>query len=251
MEHLPLISVIIPTYNAIDSIHLAIESICQQSYDALEVIVVDYRSKDGTIDVIKQFQFEDTRVRLICSDEKGIYAAMNLGVGQANGTWLYFLGSDDKLADSNVISSIFRQKIDPATELILGKVKNINRSSQYIPEIYNNSFSSMLYWRNTLHHQGVFYHKHIFERFLYNQQFPVLADYCLNIQLYLDGVKAQHFSQLIALSNANGLSKQFSRNLYNEELALKKKLLPPWIYRLNQILVKIKINLKAKNRVEN
>ena len=248
MGHLPLISVIIPTYNAIDSIQLAIDSVCKQSYDAIEIIVVDYQSKDGTIDAVKQF--EDSRIRLICSNEKGVYAAMNLGVGQANGTWLYFLGSDDKLADSSVISSIFKQKIDPATELILGKVRNINRSSQYIPEIYNNTFSSMIYWRNSLHHQGVFYHKHIFERFLYDQRFPVLADYCLNIQIYLDGVKAQHFNQLIALSNANGLSKQFSRDLYNEELALKKELLPTWIYRLNQILVKIKIILKAKKKVE-
>ncbi len=244
MGQLPLISVIIPTYNAIDSIHIALESICKQTYDVIEIIVVDYKSTDGTIEFIQHQK--DVRVKLISSTEKGVYTAMNLGVSQANGTWLYFLGSDDKVAHSDVFTSIFNQKIDPAVELLLGKVKNKNRSSQYIPELYNNTFSSMLYWRNTLHHQGVFYHKHIFERFLYNQQFPVLADYGLNIQLYLDGVKAQHSNQLIAISNADGLSKQFSRALYYEELALKKELLPTWAYRLNQILIKIKIALKAK-----
>jgi putative colanic acid biosynthesis glycosyltransferase len=244
MRQLPLISVIIPTYNAVDSIHNVLDSISKQTYDAIEIIVVDYQSTDGTIDLV--LKYDDVRVKLIASYERGIYTAMNLGVGQANGSWLYFLGSDDILAHSDVFSSIFKQKIDPAAEVLLGKVKNKNRSSLYIPELYNNTFSSMLYWRNTLHHQGVLYHKHIFERFLYDQQFPILADYGLNIQLFLDGVKAQHSNQLIALSNADGLSKQFSRDLYHEELALKKELLPTWAYRLNQILVKFKIALKAK-----
>jgi putative colanic acid biosynthesis glycosyltransferase len=244
MRQLPLISIIIPTYNAVDSIHNALDSISKQTYDAIEIIVVDYQSTDGTIDLVNKY--DDVRVKLIASYERGVYTAMNLGVGQANGSWLYFLGSDDILAHSDVFSSIFKQNIDPAVELLLGKVKNLNRTSQYVPELYQNTFSSMLYWRNTLHHQGVLYHKHVFERFLYNQQFPVLADYSLNIQLFLDGVKAQHSNQLIALSNADGLSKQFSRDLYHEELALKKELLPTWAYRLNQILVKFKIVLKAK-----
>ncbi|MBP6459528.1 MAG: glycosyltransferase [Crocinitomicaceae bacterium] len=246
MRQLPLISIIIPTYNAVDSIHNALDSISKQTYDAIEIIVVDYQSTDGTIDLVNKY--DDVRVKLIASYERGVYTAMNLGVGQANGSWLYFLGSDDILAHSDVFSSIFKQNIDPAVELLLGKVKNLNRTSQYVPELYQNTFSSMLYWRNTLHHQGVLYHKHVFERFLYNQQFPVLADYSLNIQLFLDGVKAQHSNQLIALSNADGLSKQFSRDLYHEELALKKELLPTWAYRLNQILVKFKIVLKAKKQ---
>ena len=246
MRELPLLSVIIPTYNALDKLQTALDSVCMQSYDEVEVIVVDYQSTDGTINFVNQY--DDKRVKLISSTEKGVYAAMNVGVSKANGKWLYFLGSDDKLTNADVFTSIFKQKIDPATELILGKVKNINRTSNYIPEVYSNTFSSMLYWRNTLHHQGVLYHKHIFERFLYNQQFPVLADYELNIKLYLEGVKAQHSNQLIAISNADGLSKQFSRMMYLEELALKKQLLPIWAYRLNQVLIKFKIALKAQKK---
>jgi len=244
MKQLPLISIIIPTYNAAATLSATIESVCKQTYEKIEILVVDFDSKDGTIELVEGYK--DSRIKLIKHQDKGVYSAMNTGIGQSHGEWLYFLGADDILAHPDVLHTVFCQRIDPATELILGRVKNINRTSNYIPEVYNNTFSSMLYWRNTLHHQGVFYHEHIFERFLYNQQFPILADYALNIQLYLEGVKAQHSKQLIALSNADGLSKQFSQILYQEELALKKELLPMWAYRINQILIRFKIALKTK-----
>ena len=70
MGQLPLISVIIPTYNAIDSIHIALESICKQTYDVIEIIVVDYKSTDGTIEFIQHQK--DARVKLISSTEKGV-----------------------------------------------------------------------------------------------------------------------------------------------------------------------------------
>jgi glycosyltransferase involved in cell wall biosynthesis len=91
----PFFSVIIPTYNRAGQIHEAIGSVTRQTFNFLEVIVVDDGSSDGTNEVIKAIA--DTRVKYHYQTNAGVSQARNTGASIATGKYLIFLDSDDRL----------------------------------------------------------------------------------------------------------------------------------------------------------
>lgn len=89
----PLVSVIIPAYNAAEFISEALESVLVQTYRPLEIIVVDDGSRDGTSAVVERFVSKG--VRLILQENAGPSAARNRGIAAATGNYIAFLDADD------------------------------------------------------------------------------------------------------------------------------------------------------------
>jgi putative colanic acid biosynthesis glycosyltransferase len=241
MNSAPFVSIIIPTKNAEKHIQASIDSILNQTYKYFEVIIVD-ASTDNTKNIISAFN--SSNIALYNSKSIGVYAAMNQGIEIAKGDWLLFLGADDLLYDKNVLKDIFEDTTYP-TDLILGKVENINISDKLIKRIYTNNFDCGLYWRNTIHHQGIFYRKSIFIKHRYNEDFKILADYALNLELLRSKTTSFFIDRFISKSNADGVSKRFTKELYQEELKLKKQHTPYWAYLLNCFWIPIKRLLKS------
>jgi glycosyltransferase involved in cell wall biosynthesis len=90
-----MISIIIPAFNYERYVARAIESALAQDYPAVEVVVVDDGSTDGTAEVAQQF--EDRGVRVIRQANQGLAAARNTGIAHAKGELLFFLDADDFL----------------------------------------------------------------------------------------------------------------------------------------------------------
>lgn len=90
--NLPLVSAIIATYNRANLVGRAVESILGQTYENIEVIVVDDGSTDDTRKVLARY---GERIRLICQDNAGPGAARNRGIAAAKGEIIAFLDSDD------------------------------------------------------------------------------------------------------------------------------------------------------------
>ena len=110
MQHTPLISVIIPTYNRADLLPRAVRSACEQTYTNLEILIVDDASSDNTEEVAKKLEQEDTRVRYIKREENGGgSAARNTGIKQSEGKYIALLDSDDEW---------FNEKIEKQLELL-------------------------------------------------------------------------------------------------------------------------------------
>lgn len=93
---MPLISVIIPTYNRKNSISGAIESVLNQSFKDWELIIVDDGSEDKTNELVDNFLI-DTRIKYIWQENRGVSAARNKGVSISRGKYLTFLDSDDQV----------------------------------------------------------------------------------------------------------------------------------------------------------
>lgn len=89
---LPLVSVILPTYNRWPLVNEAVESVLAQSAQDFELIVVDDGSTDGTAKELAEY---GARLRLFSQHRSGVSAARNLGVREARGRFLAFLDSDD------------------------------------------------------------------------------------------------------------------------------------------------------------
>ncbi len=91
----PLVSVVIPVYNRVSTLERALRSVLMQCYDAIEVIVVDDGSTDGSQAVVQRVN--DPRVQLVQHDKnRGVSAARNTGIERANGAFLAFQDSDDE-----------------------------------------------------------------------------------------------------------------------------------------------------------
>ena len=91
----PLVSVILPTYNRAEYLPRAMESVLSQSYENLELIVVDDGSTDNTREVVNAYQ--DARIRYMRTpSNRGVAAARNAGIRRASGEYIAFQDSDDK-----------------------------------------------------------------------------------------------------------------------------------------------------------
>ena len=91
---LPKISVIIPTFNRKNEMLVALNSVLNQTYKNLEVIVIDDGSTDGTEALISDIS--DNRMKYIYQQNKGVSVARNKGIANATGDYLAFLDSDDE-----------------------------------------------------------------------------------------------------------------------------------------------------------
>ena len=91
----PLISVIVPVYNIIEYLPRCVHSITSQTYENLELLLVDDGSTDGTGELCDRLAAEDGRIRVFHKENGGSSSARNLGISQAKGEYLGFVDSDD------------------------------------------------------------------------------------------------------------------------------------------------------------
>lgn len=90
------ISVIMPAYNAAKTIGRAIESVLEQTYKCLELIIIDDCSTDGSREIIKKYAEQDARIQILYNEtNEGVSAVRNRGVNTARCNWIAFLDSDD------------------------------------------------------------------------------------------------------------------------------------------------------------
>ena len=104
-----LVSIIIPIYNAEESIKACLESIFAQDYQRFEVIAIDDGSTDGTPAVLDNCKQADGRVKVIRQMNAGVSAARNRGIDASSGDYVTFVDCDDTLLPnhiSNLVNSI-------------------------------------------------------------------------------------------------------------------------------------------------
>ena len=91
----PKVTIVIASYNSGKTIGKALQSVKNQSFQDWECLVVDGASKDETVGIVEEFAKKDNRFRCVSESDRGIYDAFNKGWRNANGKWIYYLGSDD------------------------------------------------------------------------------------------------------------------------------------------------------------
>ena len=98
----PLISVILPIYNVAQFLPRCIESVCRQTYDNLEIILVDDGSPDECGDICEKYAEKDNRIVVVHKQNGGLSDARNKGAEIANGEYITFIDSDDYVTDTYV-----------------------------------------------------------------------------------------------------------------------------------------------------
>lgn len=90
-----VVSIVIPVYNAESFLTICLSSICSQTYQALEIILVDDGSVDRSLAICNEYASRDGRVVVIHQENKGVSAARNVGIQIATGKYIAFIDADD------------------------------------------------------------------------------------------------------------------------------------------------------------
>ena len=117
-----LISIIIPVYNVEKYIEKCIQSVLQQTYENLEIIIVDDGSPDSSPEICKKYVQKDSRIKLFHKQNGGLSDARNYGLEHAHGRYVYFLDSDDY---------IIKDAIEQLYQPIAGKDNEISVMNFY------------------------------------------------------------------------------------------------------------------------
>ena len=116
---MPLLSVIVPIYNAEEYLSACIDSILYQKFFDLELILVDDGSIDQSLDICSNKAIDDTRIRVIHQENAGVTKARARGVEAASGEWITFVDADDWLP-MDALESLMESAKD--TDIVIGNI---------------------------------------------------------------------------------------------------------------------------------
>lgn len=119
---LKMISVIIPTYNVENYIHVCLNSVLNQTYDDYEIICIDDGSDDNTLEILNYFSKKDSRVKVYKNDyNMGPGYSRNRGLDEAKGDFIFFLDSDDWISP-NTLKCVYNKIKSENTDLVIFKL---------------------------------------------------------------------------------------------------------------------------------
>ncbi|XWW45785.1 glycosyltransferase [Fibrella sp. USSR17] len=179
----PLVSVIIPCYNHGQYLQQAIDSINVQTYQHIELIVVD----DGSVDSTKSVAAANQQVRYIFQLNQGLSAARNTGIRHSSGDFLLFLDADDLLYPDAIAINVQLLLQHPDVAFVSGGHNGVDHdltvlwTTQRI--VADSHYRHFLRWNYIGMHATVLYRRHIFDKFQFDTSLRACEDYDLYLSI--------------------------------------------------------------------
>lgn len=174
---MPAFSIITVTHNNLGGLKRTYESLCIQSDEDYEWLVIDGASTDGTAQFLTSLDAE--RLSWSSEPDDGIYDAMNKGIKRAKGDYLLFLNAGDTLYNSSVLeklSSMIKAQ-SPAPDFIYGDSTEEDESGM---QFYKKARAhTAIQSRMFTHHQSMIYRRKTLGTLQYDQSYKIAADYKL------------------------------------------------------------------------
>ncbi|HEC15523.1 MAG TPA: glycosyltransferase [Sedimenticola sp.] len=234
----PLVSIITVVKNGERNIRQTIETVLAQDYPAVEHIVIDGGSTDGTVDILRQY--DDALACWVSEPDKGIADAMNKGVARARGDYVVFVHADDYFAEPGALSRVFDLAARCASPILAFNILFQSEAGTRVirPRPYN-------YWtmfKNPFPHQGVFCRRELFGIIgPFDTSLRFTMDYDFFLKAYLRGHGASRFDYAPVVMRDNGISSSrdwgvVQRRLMEERRVHEKhcdSMLRAMLYRLH------------------
>lgn len=128
---MPMISVIVPAYNAQATIEKTISDVLNQTYQNYELIIVDDGSSDKTPDICEEMKSKDSRIHVIHQPNGGPSNARNNGVKEAQGSYISFIDSDDRI-DPNLLEYLIRAIKETKADIACGRIDRVREEYNLI-----------------------------------------------------------------------------------------------------------------------
>ena len=233
-EQNDLVSVIVPCYNTEKYVKTCIESIINQTYKNLEVVLVNDCSKDGTLEILNEYARIDNRITIVNNTvNSGASPSRENGYNNSHGEWICFIDSDDALNPKAI--EIWMSEADESVDILAGKFKRIDEKEfeKYVWQQIDDIKSKVFEHEEIMKHLGIFakmevsdstwgkiFRRCLFEKsnaFQYKEEYPLtyFEDTVLTPSLLVVGRKMKIIDEYLylyrevsnSMSHANGSDK--------------------------------------------
>ena len=166
-------SIITVCLNSETTIRKTIKSVLSQTFRNFEYLIIDGKSSDNTLDIIKSFK--DERIKLITEKDNGLFDAMNKGISNAQGDWIHILNSDDYYFSDDSLSEASKVLDQNKTNYFQICFENENNK---IYRYYNwDYFKPKLYFKASIPHPSMI---------VSTKQYKIIGNYDLNFKITSD-----------------------------------------------------------------
>lgn len=224
----PIISVIIPIYNAEKCLHRCINSIINQTFYNIEIILIDDGSPDHCSDICDEYSKIDARIKVIHKQNAGVSSARNTGLNHALGEYIMFCDADDYVAP-NWCEILYNQILNTPNAWIVSNIATVRDNKIFITQnrlnsdfklSYHDIFASSLsaYTVNKIYNKSILFENNIF----FDESRKIGEDVLFNINYYL------HCDSIIYLKeplyyyclNSQSASNKYQPNQFELNLEL-------------------------------
>ena len=139
-----LISIIVPVYNAQNYLDRSIQSIINQSYQNLELLLIDDGSTDNSLAICRKYEAMDPRVKVFTKQNGGVSSARNFGFSKMKGTWFMTMDSDDYMAE-DAIRILYESVKETGADIA---VWNLSTKTERQKTEEPGKISGPAHWRN-------------------------------------------------------------------------------------------------------
>lgn len=198
-------SIVTVCYNAATELESTIESVLSQDYPNIEYIIIDGGSKDGSVDIIRNYA--NRLAYWVSEPDKGIYDAMNKGIAATTGDYINFMNVGDRFASSTVLSEVVKSLHNERPEVVYGDVIIRERDMEYLSR--PKDIAKILPKRMAFCHQATFVATNYIKQHLFDTSYICAADYNMFYNAYFKfNVQFQYIPVTIAVyDESKGFSK--------------------------------------------
>ena len=270
-----ILSIITINRNNAAGLEKTMRSVAAQTFADFEYIVVDGASTDESVKVIRSFEatFGD-RLKWISEPDKGIYNAMNKGIGLASGDYLQFLNSGDSLVSDNVTMQMTEaSKYNKFPPILYGNMLKDMPDGMVMRDkgFSGRSVSLLDFYTGSLNHPSSYIKRTLFEKYgCYDENLKIASDWKWFVQSVILGGEKPVYSNIdVTLFDMNGISETNKKLDRVERKHVLNELIPstiladydqwsssifqmrrlkrhPWAYRLVRFLERILFTVEKR-----
>lgn len=199
MNHNPVISVVMPVYNAEQYLDEAIQSILDQTFIDFEFIIINDGSSDSSLEIIRQFERQDERILLLDKNNGGIVEALNFGLSIAKGKYIARMDSDDIAYPNRFEEQLKAFGDNPEIDLVYTDTKLIDKNGNTVCDSWRPNLEKTLLNLeiNTFvpHPTVIFKKDSVLRVGCYTKERPHAEDLDLWLRMLNDGCKFFYLKQ--------------------------------------------------------
>jgi glycosyltransferase involved in cell wall biosynthesis len=215
------ISVVTAVLNRQKTVGQALDSVLSQSYPAVQSIVIDGASSDGTLTVLERFR---PRLGVLISErDQSIYDALNKGIKYATGDVVGFLHADDVFEDNDVLTKVAEVFQDSAVDAVYGDLVYVQHDdiSQVIRYWKSGPYSDAAISRGWMPPHPTFYvRRSIYERLGgFDSRYRIAADYDIILRFLAVGkIRAAYIPEVLVRMRSGGISNRSLKTIARKSL---------------------------------